>query len=156
MNIVSAEQDNIDMMLTQMGAKVKSIHGLVCFVRFDINGTEIFYVYNVNAKDQYYLQKVLPYPVGAGVFTKPCEIVDYIKKDITLYKTAVKSSLFNSFTKVNLELHQIIHKMEETFMNYNVSDDMMTNVWKQLEQLNKTMDEIQHTSEKVVHDDLKK
>lgn len=146
MNIISAEQDNIDMLLTQMGASVKSIHGLVCFVRFNINDTEIFYVYNINAKDQYYLQKVLPYPVGAGVFTKPSEIIEYIKKDINYYRKASKSSIFNDFISVNLELHHAIHKMEETFMNYNIPHEKMNEIVNRIEQLGQLINEVQETS----------
>lgn len=146
MNIISAEQDNIDMLLTQMGASVKSIHGLVCFVRFDINGTEILYVYNINAKDQYYLQKVLPYPVGTGVFTKPSEIIEYIKKDINYYRKASKSSLFNDFIAVNLELHHTIHKMEDTFMNYNVPHEKLDEIVRRIEEMNQLINEVQETS----------
>ncbi|MGB8451593.1 MAG: hypothetical protein WCD89_04605 [Anaerocolumna sp.] len=150
MNIVSAEQDNMDMLLTQLGAKVKSIHGLLCYVRFNINDTEIFYIYNINAKDQYYLQKVLPYPVGAGVFTKPSEIVEYIKNDIKFYKNASKSSVFGDFINTNVELHQIVHKLENTFMNYNVPSGKMKEISKELEHINEILDGVKDTCEKVV------
>lgn len=149
MNILSAEQDNMDMQLTQMGAKVKSIHGLVCFVRFYINDTEIFYVYNINAKNQYYLQKVLPYSVGAGVFTTPKEIINYIKKDISYYKTASKSSIFHDFIDINVRLHESVRKMEETFMNYNVPHDKMEEVVKKIEQINKILEEVQRKEEPI-------
>lgn len=143
MNFLSAEQDNIDLLLTQMGANVKSIHGLVGYVRFYINDVEIFYVYNINAKEQYYLQKVLPYPVGAGVFTKPAEIVSYIKKDISYYKTASKSSIFKDFVGTNLELHKTIHKMEETFLNYNVPHENMEEIGSKIQQINAILDQVQ-------------
>lgn len=143
MNIISAEQDNIDMQLTQMGAKVKSIHGLVCFVRFHMNDTDIFYVYNINAKDQYYLQKVLPYPVGAGVFTKPAEIIDYIKKDISSYKIASKEPLFKDFVNVNLELDQTIHNMEETYMNFDIPKEKLKEIAGKVEQINNLLKEVQ-------------
>lgn len=146
MNFISAEQDNIDMMLTQMGAKVKSIHGLVCYVSFKFNDTEILYVYNINAKNQYYLQKVLPYPVGAGEFSSPAEVVDYIKKDIHYYKTALKSSIFNDFVDINLKLHKTIHKMEEVFMNYNVPHEKMNEIEGKLNHIDQILNEIQDTS----------
>lgn len=143
MNIISAEQDNIDLMLTQLGANVKSIHGLVCFVKFEIDNTEILYVYNINAKQQFYLQKVLPYPVGAGIFTKPGEIIDYIKKDIAYYKTASKSTVFNDFIDINMELHHIIHNMEETFMHYNVPHEKLHEVEQKLQEINSIVLEMQ-------------
>ncbi|MFA9462854.1 MAG: hypothetical protein ACERKN_01035 [Velocimicrobium sp.] len=150
MNILSAEQDNIDMLLTQMGAKVKTIHGLICFVRFTIKDTEIFYVYNINAKDQYYLQKILPYPVGAGVFTKPSEIIDYIKKDISYYKTASKSTVFSDFININLELHGAMHKMEETFLNYNVPHDKLDEIVLKIGEINQLLDKAQEKGDPLV------
>lgn len=149
MNVLSAEQDNIDMLLTQMGAKVKSIHGLVCFVHFYIDDTEIFYVYNINAKNQYYLQKVLPYSVGAGVFTKPSEIINYIKRDISYYKTASKSSMFEEFIDINLGLHGAIHKMEDTFMNYNVPHDKMDEIVTKIEEINHILKKVQEKEEPI-------
>jgi hypothetical protein len=150
MNIVAAEQGNLHMRLTQLGAEVKSIHGLLCFVRFHINETEIFYVYNINAKDQYYLQKVLPYPVGAGVFDKINDIVEYIEKDILQYTNASKSKVFQTFVETNLELHHILHKMEDTFMNYNVPSCRMDDIKEKLKEMNCILDEIQESSKKIV------
>ncbi len=149
MNILSAEQDNIDMLLTQMGADVKSIHGLICYVRFKINDTEIFYVYNINAKDQYYLQKVLPYPVGAGVFTKTSEIVNYIKEDIEYYKKASKSSKFNDFVNINMQLHNTIHNMEETYLKYNVPHDKMDKVVSKINEVNHILDDVKKIESQV-------
>ena len=150
MNMISAEQDNMDMLLTQLGAKVQSIHGLLCYVRFSINGTEVFYVYNINAKEQFYLQKVLPYPVGAGVFTKPSEVVEYIKNDIKLYKNASNSSVFSDFINTNLVLHRMVHNLETTFLNYNIPAEAMKGVLTELEHLNKTLDNLKDTCDEII------
>jgi hypothetical protein len=146
MNITSANQDNIDLMLTQMGAKVQTLHGLLCFVRFEIHGNEIFYVYNVNMKDQYYLQKVLPYPVGAGVFTKTSDIVDYIKNDIQFYKNAEKNENVNNLIDINTQLHRLLHNVEDTFMKYKVSPDKIEEMSKAMMVLNDILTDIQETS----------
>ena len=150
MNYVSAEQDNMDMMLTQMGAKVKSIHGLLCFVRFTVHDTELFYTYNINAKNQYYLQRVLPYPVGAGVFTNPSEIVDYIEKDVKSFKNAAKSSSFDSYIDIHKKLHATVHQLENDFINYNVPHDKMRAIDEALDKINMILKDIQQTSEKIV------
>lgn len=148
MNFVSAEQDNLDMMLTQMGAQVKSIHGIICFAKFLINGTEFFYVYNINAKSQYYLQKVLPYPVGAGEFSRPSEIIAYIKNDIEKFKNASKNSTFEDFLKVNTKIHRIVHKLEDTFMNYKLEPQELEKIYREIEDVDNILDDAQKTSDK--------
>lgn len=150
MNIVSAEQHKLDMLLTQMGGKVKSIHGLLCFVHFYINDTELFYVYNVNAKDQFYLQKVLPYPVGAGVFSKSKEVIEYIKNDLKQFKNAVHSKNFNSFVNINTNLNNAIHKVEDVFMHNNVQDEKLLQIQKEIEKISQILLEIENESEKIV------
>lgn len=149
MNILSAEQEDLDMQLTQMGAKVNSIHGLVCYVSFNINDTKIFYVYNLNVKEQYFLQKVLPYPVGVGEFTHPSEIVDYIKKDILCYKNASKSSVFKDFININMDLNKTVCKMEETYLNYNVPHEKLNEIVDEIEKINQTLTNIQKESKPV-------
>ena len=149
MNFLSAQQDNIEMLLTQMGADVKSIHGLVCFVRFSIEDTEFFYVYNLNAKNKYYLQKVLPYPVGAGEFSKPSEIVKYIKKDMEAFRKVSKGENFKNFVNAGLELHHTIHKVEETFLNYDVSNENMDEFLKKINEINEVLTKIQNTEKTI-------
>lgn len=146
MNILSAEQDNIDMLLTQMGAEVKSFHGLICYVNFMIDDTRIFYVYNINSKEQYYLQKVLPYPVGVGEFHKPSDIVDYIEKDLACYKNAAKSSMFKDFLQASRALQNTIQKMDETFLSYNVPHDKMGKILNEIAVIADTLADIQKTS----------
>lgn len=149
MNYVSVEQDGLDMTLTQMGAQVKSIHGLLCFVRFDIDGTELFYVYNINAKNQYYLQKVLPYPVGAGIFSRPADVIAYIKRDIKLFKNAAKSRTFQCFIETNTKIHKVLHKTEDTFLNYNVPIEKLKHISEMLDAVERELADIQQHSPKI-------
>lgn len=143
MDYVSVEQTDLDFELTQMGAKVTSINGLICFVKFEINGTELFYVYNINSKDQFYLQKVLPYPVGAGLFSNPAEIVDYIKNDMKEYKKAAESSNFERFVKINQSLDNIIQKIERTYMNHDISSEKLSEISEKIAQIDNILDKVQ-------------
>ncbi len=136
MNFLSAEQDKLDMMLTQMGAQVKTINGLLCFVRFKIKDVELFYVYNINAKNQYYLQKVLPYPVGAGVFNSPDDIVSYIQNDINKFINASEKDSFELFLHTNSVLHSTIHKMENTFFEFDLSTEQLNSILQKLIKIN--------------------
>ncbi len=146
---VSANQDELDMILTQMGADVKSVHGIISYIRFNIDNTELFYVYNINADEQYYLQMVKPYPVGAGVFSKPKEIISYIKNDIKQFKNAYNSKVFDQFITVNQSLHRCIHNIEDVFMGYNVPSDKMIEIEKKIDEIKNLIDDIRNTSAKL-------
>ena len=150
MDIVSAEQTSLDMALTQIGAKVTSIHGLLCFVRYYIDDTELYYVYNINAKNQYYLQRVLPYPVGAGVFAKPDDIVEYIKNDIKQFENASNSSNFEEFIETTQRTHQTVHAIEEVFMNYNVSPEKMQEIDTELSHITNILENIKNKCVRIV------
>ena len=116
MRYVSAQQDHIGMLLRQMGADVKQIHGLVCFVRFHTGGTELLYVYILNADDAYYLQRVKPYPMSAGVFPTAAEIAEYIEKDLRAFERAAGSGGFANFVAVNRRLTALVRMLEETYL----------------------------------------
>ena len=150
MDIVSAEQTSLDMALTQIGAKVTSIHGLLCFVRYYIDDTELYYVYNINAKNQYYLQRVLPYPVGAGVFAKPDDIVEYIKNDIKQFENASNSSNFEEFIETTQRTHQTVHAIEEVFINYNVPLEKMQEIDTELSNITNILDDIKNKCVRIV------
>ena len=147
--MLPAEQEDLDKTLSQMGAQVKSIQGLVCFVRFDIDGRELFYVYNINAKNQYYLQKVLPYPVGAGIFSHPSDVIAYIKRDLKLFRNAVKSRTFESFLQASTKIHTVLHKVEDTFLNYNVPIEEMQRISDVLDAVDAKLGEIRKSSQKI-------
>lgn len=149
MSILLAEQEALDKTLLQMGAQVKTIEGMVCFVRFDIDGTELFYVYNINAKKQYYLQKVLPYPVGAGIFSNPADVVAYIRRDLALFRNAAKSRTFSCFLETNTKIHKVLHKVEDTFLNYNVPIEEMKRISDVLDAVDAKLSEIRRDSKQI-------
>lgn len=146
MNDMSAELAEIDMQLTQMGAKVTSLHGIVSFIHFTVDQTELFYVYNINAKDQYFLQMVKPYPAGAGIFSKPQCIVQYIKKDIRQFQNASNSNVFGEFVSVNQSLYTLIQSIKCVFMTYNVPKEKMHRIQEKVDEIFALLDDIKNTS----------
>lgn len=149
MNIVSSQQDQIEMVLKQMGAQVTSIHGLLCYVKIEIGGNTVSYVYNINAKDQYFLQRIMPYPLGAGVFSTQKEVLAYIKQDIKQFKNAVKSSVFQKYVDVNYKTHITSHELENVFFNYNVPLEKMDTINQLLDQIQVVMKDIKETCPKI-------
>lgn len=146
MNDVSASESEIDMKLTLLGANVTSLHGIISFIRFDFDQTELFYVYNVNAKNQYFLQMVKPYPAAAGVFSQPKEIVQYIKNDIKRFKNASNSNVFGEFVAVNQNLYDSAQEIKDVFMTYNVPKDKMLKIKEKVGEISGLLDEVKSTS----------
>lgn len=146
MNDMSAQLEEVDMRLTQMGAKVTSLHGIVSFIHFTIDQTELFYVYNINAKDEYFLQMVKPYPAGAGIFSKPQDIIEYIKKDIRQFQNATNSNVFGEFVAVNQGLYTLIRSIKCVFMTYNVPKEKMRQIKEKVDEIAALLDEIRSTS----------
>lgn len=149
MNIQSSAQDRRVMLLKQMGAKVTTIQGMVCYVKFNIEGTEIAYVYNINAKDQYFLQRVSPYPLGAGVFMTEEHVFIHIQRDIEQFINASKSRTFQKYVEVNYNTHRAIHDLEEVFMNYNVPLESLHNIEKHLTEIATIVDDVRKTCPKI-------
>lgn len=150
MQYVSAQQDSIAMTLRQMGATVREIHGLVCFVRFDLNGTELFYVYNLNADDQYYLQRVKPYPMSAGVFADSTAIAEYIERDVSAFRGAVRSGQFQPFVDANQRLTALVRALETAFMHSNVPDAAFAQIGTELDTLEKLLADLRQDADPLV------
>ncbi|MCI1965991.1 MAG: hypothetical protein LKJ17_07680 [Oscillospiraceae bacterium] len=146
MNGMSASQAEIDMTLTQMGANVTSLHGIISFIRFRFEQTELFYVYNINAKDQYFLQMVKPYPAAAGLFSHPQDVIQYIKSDIKQFKNASNSNVFGEFVTVNQNLYDAAAKIKDVFMSYNVPKAEMLKLKEKAEEISDLLNKIKDTS----------
>lgn len=149
MNIVSGGQDKMAMLLKQLGASVQTIHGSVCFVKFMIEDTEVSYVYNINAKEQFFLQRISPYPLGAGVFVSEEHVVAHIQMDIEKFRNASKSKTFQKYVEINNRTHKAIHNIEETFMNYNVPIDALHKIEAHLNDISTILENVEQTSPKI-------
>ena len=132
---VSAQQDNVAMLLKQLGADVKQINGLVCFVRFLVGGEELLYVYNLNAKDQYYLQRAMPYPMSAGVFPTTDAIAEYIENDLHAFQNAMNSGHFAEFVDLGRRVAAFSKGFEDAFLRYNISGDCFAEAQKNVAKL---------------------
>ncbi|MBN1777248.1 MAG: hypothetical protein JW811_03920 [Clostridiales bacterium] len=143
---VSAQQDNVAMLLKQLGAEVKEIHGLVCFVRFRVEGEELLYVYNLNADNEYYLQRAKPYPMSAGVFPVAETIAEYIENDLRAFQNAAKGGHFKEFVDINRRIVALSQGLEYAFLRYNVSGDCFAEAKIRLEKLERVLSEMKENA----------
>lgn len=117
---INAEASQHDMKLIQLGAKVEQINSKMCYVKFDVEGVELVYVYNINKKGKYFLERVKPYPLPIKEYEKESDIIDIIKIDLEQFKNAVHSRNINAFISINSELNKTIKQFEDLFLYYNV------------------------------------
>lgn len=119
----STKGDSIEILLRQIGAtKITRVRGFLYFIKFKIDDLDITYTYNINHKNQYFLQRIEPYPLGKGIFDKEIEIVSFIKKDLSKFKKAKNLENFNKFLNLNYAITSLTTDIENLFLNYNISD----------------------------------
>ena len=119
----STKGDSIEILLRQIGAtKITKVKGYLYFIKFKIDDLDITYTYNINHKNQYFLQRIEPYPLGKGIFSKEIEIVSFIKKDLSKFKKAIKHDNFNKFLNLNNTITSLTTDVENLFLNYDISD----------------------------------
>jgi hypothetical protein len=135
MKEVMVKQTMYEMQLKQMGAKIISYHGLHCFVKFNINEFEITYSYNINSKNQFYLQRIKPYPINIGVYKEINDIVETIKADIEKFRNALQSGKFDKFLEVNTKLLEAAKNLEDLFLYYIVDEKVFNELSKMVTEL---------------------
>ena len=142
MNVNTAQGDTIETILRQIGAsEVTKVRGILYFIKFKLDkGIEVSYVYNINAKNKYFLQRIKPYPIPQGTFTDEYEIVSFIKKDLNKFNMAINSSNFNLFLDITKKINLATYNLESLFLNYNVDSDDFKILNKEL---NDILDEIE-------------
>ncbi|MCC3863027.1 hypothetical protein K0040_01695 [Terrisporobacter petrolearius] len=143
----STKGDSIEILLRQIGAtKITRVRGYLYFIKFKIDDLDITYTYNINHKNQYFLQRIEPYPLGKGIFDKEIEIVSFIQKDLSKFKKAKKLDNFNNFLKLNNAITSLTTDVENLFLNYDISD---VNISQLEETLNAFSDKIEECKKNI-------
>lgn len=141
---VKSEASQHDMKLVQLGAKVEQINGTMCYVKFDIQGYELAYVYNINKKGKYFLERIKPYPLPMKEFISESDVIDIIKIDLEQFKSAINSKNIDAFVSISTELNTTIKQFEDLFLYYNVPKIETQIIMGKISEIQK---EIKHTKE---------
>jgi hypothetical protein len=88
------------------------------------------------------LQRIKPYPLGAGMFTTINDLIEYIKYDIDRLSNASNSKMFGMFVSENKKLNRIVYYLESLFLHYNVPRDDMRELDEMIEELEKKIVEL--------------
>ena len=148
---LSVSGDYINMLLRQMGAaSINHFDSKMNIVNFDLgDGLIVSYVYNVTRKNKYFLQRMRSYSLVEGFYATEEEIIEFIRKDIAKFKNAKNSKNFNTFLLISHLGHHVSSHIEELFLNYNVPEEQMRKIEKELEDSLYDILEMFHKCEKI-------
>lgn len=117
------------MHLLQIGANVQVVSGKMVYVKFQVSDDiEVSYVYHINKKNKYFLERIKPYPLAIKEYDSAKEVVDIIKIDVAQFQNAVKSKNIYQFININKELNQTIKCFEDLFLYYNVPTETIKEI----------------------------
>lgn len=149
--IDSVSGDSIEILLRQLGAsKIQKVQGNLYFIKFILDdGFEVMYTYNINAKNQYFLQRIMPYPIPQGAFSNQIKLVDFIKKDIEKFKKGIKSKYFNEYLETTAHAYKFIQQLDDFYLNYKVEEDSL--VSDSLSQINIAIDNLNRRLDSLIN-----
>jgi hypothetical protein len=149
MNYLNVEASQHEMKLIQMGAKVEQINSKMCYVKFMIDGIPVEYVYNLNKKNKYFLERIKPYPLPVRSYENVEDLVNVIEVDIKQFRNAVKSKNIESFVNINKGLIDIIKKFEDLFLYYNVPVSEVGLITSKINEIQEEIAKTKSTAERV-------
>lgn len=148
-NYISAEAMEQEMKLVQMGAKVTQINGKLCFVQFKIGGVDVEYVYNLNGKGQFFLERIKPYPLPLRPFDDESKVVEIIDIDLEQFRQAACSTHMPQFIQLGKQFHETAKRFEDLFLYYNVPDKAIMALQDVLIQANEIIDQCKTDSDRL-------
>ncbi|MCK4551539.1 MAG: hypothetical protein KAU02_01385 [Tenericutes bacterium] len=126
---VNSEANQHVMKLLLAGAKVQVVSGKMVYVKFLLeNNFQVSYVYHINKKNKYFLERIKPYPLAIKEFSSADEVIDIIEMDYHQYKNAVQSKKINEFVNINKEFHQVMKSFEDLFLYYNIPTETINSI----------------------------
>ncbi len=149
--IDSVKGDSIQILLRQLGAsKIQKVQGDLYFIKFILeNNLEVMYTYNINAKNQYFLQRIEPYPLPQGAFSNQIKLVDFIKQDVHKFKEGIKSKYFDDYLETTAQANKFIRLLDDFYLNYKVEEDSL--VSDSLSQINTAIDNLNKRLESMIN-----
>ncbi len=141
--INTAEVSENTIKLQQLGAKIQVINSTMCYVNFELDGLTLQYVYNMNRRGNYFLERTKPYPLAIAEFTSENDLVKLIKSDLQKFKNALKLPHIEKYITIAKLISTTFTSFEDTFLNYDIPDEKVDKIYKKILALNMEIDVIQ-------------
>lgn len=149
---VGVEKDIHCIKLKQLGAQVEVIRGIMHYVKFEIEDVKVKYVYHINKKGKYFLERCSPYPLNVGTYETQDDVIETIKHDISQIKNARNSKKFKKFIDLNKKVSDILRNFEDLYLYYNVSRVQVEKIATTIDDLQTLIHETKDMSERVYFD----
>jgi hypothetical protein len=138
------------MKLIQMGADVKIVSGQMVYVAFVITeNLKVSYVYHLNKKNRFFLERTRPYPMPVREFETADAICDIIKIDVEQFRNAAKSHNIKDFIGINTDFHATTLMFEDLFLYYNVDAKTFLGIKEHLAQIHSLIKDGKESSSRV-------
>lgn len=131
--LVKAELALQTMKLRQMGAKVTVINSMMCYVKFDVDGLIVTYVYNVNKDERYFLERIKPYPVPLRESDSEEDVIDIIEVDLEQFKNVKNKSYIDKFVQINQRFSKTMQRFEDLCLYYDVNEESINKIFSEID-----------------------
>lgn len=147
--LINAEVLEHTMKLQQMGAKVSTINSKLCYVDFDLSGFKLQYVYNINKKGNYFLERIQPYSLPVKEFESELDVIEIIGIDVEQFKNALKSHHAGEFVDTGRALITVLKKFEDLYLYYNIPTESMNCLMGKLKEFETEITNVKITAERL-------
>lgn len=133
----NVSSDLLNMALRQLGAT--SIDSKICkmnLIKFEISDDlTLSYICNTVGQERIYMMRLSPYPIRNARFDSVDSVVEYISRDITLFKNATLTNKYSTFLDILDKSSIMREEIENLFLFYKIDRDT-------LDKINEEMDDI--------------
>lgn len=109
--------------LKKLGANIIDIQGVMSLVKFNIEGTNITYIYHLNEDNSFFLERIKPYAMPVGDYQSEEEVVDVIKVDTEQFRNAMRSHNFSKFIEIDYNIAKMVRLFEDLYLYYNIKKE---------------------------------
>ncbi len=106
--------------LKAMGANMLDIQGIMYYVKFNLEGHPISYMYHLKEDNTFYMERIKPYTMPLGDYDNEEDIVDVIRIDIDQFRNAMHSKNFERFITIDDHISTLVRLFEDLFLYYNI------------------------------------
>ncbi|KEI07400.1 hypothetical protein [Clostridium botulinum] len=148
---LSVQESMLKCQLELLGATVYKMKGSIRYVDFCIDSIKFKYIYHINRKNMYFLERICPYSMPIATFENEEDIINTIKEDIFKFKNARNSNKFSRFIETNKDLIKIAKSFEDIYLHYNVSKYDLNDIDEQMAKIKDKLNNIIQQNEVVYH-----
>lgn len=140
------------MKLREMGARIQTVNGRMCYVKFEVEGVPIEYAYSINPSGRYHLVRVKPYPLPLREFTREEKLIEIIEIDMDQFRNAIRTlNSIHPFIEASKDFHRIFQRFEDLYLYFDITEETLKAVHDKLEEIDILVKEAADRSTRIYH-----